>query len=131
MDRFSFILADVRDAFAHEAMLVMPVDADVRAPGAVITAELCGHWEHQPPCPLAAHHSKSERVGDAVRVRVLFATFSENEGEVRRRINQALERGRLVSAEGDVTVWRVTRTGRSIVDSSEIQHTQRLVETPQ
>jgi len=44
----------MRQAFAHEAILVVQPQADLRAPGAAITVALCGHWEHQPPCPLAA-----------------------------------------------------------------------------
>ena len=31
----------------------MEPDADVRAPGAAVTVVLCGHWDHEPPCPLA------------------------------------------------------------------------------
>jgi hypothetical protein len=69
------------------------------------------------------------RVGDEVRVRVLFATESENEADVRGRINDALARGRLVGADGDVTTWQVTRIGRSVVDTSEIQHAHRLVDS--
>jgi hypothetical protein len=36
----------MREAFAHEAVLVMEPDADMRAPGAAITVALCGHWDH-------------------------------------------------------------------------------------
>jgi len=38
----------VRQAFAHEAVLVTEPDADVRAPGAAVTVALCGHWDHEP-----------------------------------------------------------------------------------
>jgi hypothetical protein len=129
MDVVSFILTGMRDAFVHEAILVMAAEADVRAPGAAITVGLCGSWEHEPPCPLAPHHSQIERAGDEVRVRVLFATEPEDEAEVRGRINEALAKGRLVGTDGEVTVWQVTRSGRSPIDTSEIQHAQRLVNT--
>ena len=33
----------------------MEPDADVQAPGAAVTVALCGHWEHEPPGPLAPH----------------------------------------------------------------------------
>jgi hypothetical protein len=32
----------MRDAFAHDAVLLMPADADVRAQGAAVTVALCG-----------------------------------------------------------------------------------------
>jgi hypothetical protein len=38
----------MRQAFAHEAVLVMEPDADVRAPGAAVAVALCGHWDHEP-----------------------------------------------------------------------------------
>ncbi|MEP7180040.1 MAG: hypothetical protein ABI775_13210 [Pseudonocardiales bacterium] len=120
----------MRDAFAHEAMLMMPVDGDVRAPGAAITVELCGSWEHEPPCPVAPHHSQTERLGDEVRLRVLFATESGHEADVRARIDEALAKGQLLGADGEVTVWQMTRSGPSLVETNEIQHARRLVNTP-
>jgi len=47
----------MRQAFAHDVVLAMEPDDDERAPGAAVTAELCGGWDHPPPCPVAAHHS--------------------------------------------------------------------------
>ena len=64
----------MRHAFAHDAVLDMDPDADIRAPGAAVTVELCGHWDHEPPCPLAPHHTAVERTGRDVRLRILFAT---------------------------------------------------------
>jgi hypothetical protein len=57
----------MREVFAHEAVVAMGADEDVGAPGAAVTVALCGHWEHDPPCPLAAHHTAAERDGDVVR----------------------------------------------------------------
>lgn len=51
----------------------MALDADVWAPGAAITAGLCGRWDHEPPCPLAPHHVHAERVAGEVHLRILFA----------------------------------------------------------
>ena len=34
----------VRNSFAHDAVISMDSDADMRAPGAAITVALCGHW---------------------------------------------------------------------------------------
>src|SRR5215216_3199746 len=96
----------MRQAFAHEAVLDMPPAADLGAPGAAVTVALCGRWNHEPPCPLAPHHSSADRVGDQVRVRVLFAAEPEVEDAVRERIDRALSEGRLNGTEGETTVWK-------------------------
>jgi hypothetical protein len=65
--------ADARRPFAHEATLDLAPDGDERAPGGAITVALCGSWSHDPPCPLAPHHTSAERRGGQVALRVLFA----------------------------------------------------------
>lgn len=80
----------MRQAFAQEAVLLMEPHADVRAPGAAVTVALCGHWEHEPPCPLAPHHVSADEGDGELRVRILFAVEPDKEGEVRRLIEQAL-----------------------------------------
>jgi hypothetical protein len=80
----------MRHAYAHEAVLELAPDADIRAPGGAITTELCGHSEHAPPCPLAPHHTAAQRRGAQVHLRVLFATEADREAEVRERIGRAL-----------------------------------------
>ena len=80
----------MRQAFAHEAILVLEPDADQRAPGAAVTAALCGQWDHVSPCPLAPHHVHADRFQNELHVRVLFATEPEAEREVRCRIDRSL-----------------------------------------
>jgi hypothetical protein len=116
----------MRHAFAHEAVLVMRPDADLRAPGAEITAALCGHWNHQPPCPLAAHHTRAERVGDQVHVRTLFATEPEAEHLVRQRIDHALSGGQLQGPGPVITHWQLHTSRRSEVTTEETSHAERL-----
>jgi hypothetical protein len=116
----------MRVAYAHEAMLVMDSDGDLRAPGAAITAELCGHWEHEPPCPLAAHHTNAYRVGEQVRLRTLFASEPGNEAVVRERIDQALARGVLEGPDAVVTHWRLESSGATPVSGDEADHADRL-----
>ena len=65
------------------AVLAMTAGADDPAPGAAVTGALCGAWEHEPPCPLAAHHTAAGRVAGAVRLRVLFAADPADEALVR------------------------------------------------
>ncbi|MEX5721628.1 hypothetical protein [Geodermatophilus maliterrae] len=48
-----------KERFAHDGLLSMEPGADDRAPGGVITVALCGSWEHEPPCPLAPHHTRA------------------------------------------------------------------------
>jgi hypothetical protein len=116
----------VRQAFVHEAVLSMRPGADVAAAGAAVTVALCGHWEHEPPCPLAPHSSVAERVGDEVRVRTLFAVEPELESDVRERIDGALAGGRLVGPDGAVTTWRLKRSARADLLPAESSHAERL-----
>jgi hypothetical protein len=117
----------VRDAFAHEAILSMDRDADVRALGAAITVALCRHWDHEPPCPLAPHHTSATRAGAQVHLRTLFAVEPAGEAEVRQRIGTALADGQLRGRDDKVTRWQVRSTRPSTVLPSEAEHAQRLV----
>ena len=105
----------MRHAYAHEAVLELAPEADIRAPGGAITAELCGHWEHAPPCPLAPHHTAAQRRGAQVHLRVLFATEPDREGEVRTRIGRAL------------AAWEVRSCAAGEVRPDERAHAGRLV----
>ena len=113
-----------RQAFAHEATVVLAADGDVRALGGAVTVALCGHWEHEPPCPLAPHRTDTERSGDRVRVRVLFAAEPEAEQEVRTRIDRAMAEGGL---DGVTTTWRLAVAGPSTVQEDETELAQRLL----
>ncbi|MFH5822455.1 hypothetical protein [Georgenia sp. AZ-5] len=117
----------MREAYAHDAALAMAADADTRAPGAAVTQELCGHWEHEPPCPLAPHHTAAERRGGGVRLRIVFVTDPAREEEVRRRIGRALERGRLDGPAGTVR-WRLLTTAPGVLAAGERQHASSLME---
>ena len=105
----------------------MQPDADLGAPGAAITAALCGHWDHQPPCPLAAHHTRAERVGDQVHLRTLFATEPDAEHVVRQRIDHALSGGQLHGPNAMTTThWQLRTSQRSEVTADEASHAERL-----
>jgi len=105
----------MRHAYAHHAVLELAPDADPAAPGGAITTELCGQWEHPPPCPLAPHHTAAERQGPQVHLRILFATEPEHEAEVRTRIGRAL------------AAWQVRRSAAGAVRPDERAHAGRLV----
>jgi hypothetical protein len=115
----------MREAFAHEAAVSMAPDADPASVGAAVTVALCGHWEHEPPCPLAPHHTRAVRRGEVVGVRILFACEPEQEGRVRELVESALASGR-APAGGEGT-WRLQACGRSDVLEAERAHAGRLV----
>jgi len=100
-----------RRAFAHAAVLALQPGADRRAPGGAVTLALCGSWEHEPPCPLAPHHTAVEGPDDALDVRVVFAVHAEAEDEVRRRIDGALAGGETTGPDGTASRWRLVEAG--------------------
>jgi hypothetical protein len=110
--------AAMRQVYAHDAVLRMPPDADTGAPGAAVTAALCGHWEHEPPCPLAPHHTGVARAGDSVLLRILFATEPDRADEVRERIDASL-------AGGDG--WQLTGSGCARIRPEERDRARRLL----
>ena len=79
----------MRLVYAHDAVVRMSPASDSKAVGAAVTVSLCGDWQHDPPCPMAPHHTHTETDASEVRVRTLFAAEPSLEGEVRRRIDQA------------------------------------------
>ncbi len=116
-----------REPFAHDAVLVMDPAQDDRAPGGAITVALCGSWEHEPPCPLAPHHTRAERDGEEVRLRILFAADPDDEQRVRATIDDALGRGHGDTPDGGVARWRLVRTAASGVRPAERDHAERLI----
>jgi hypothetical protein len=121
----------MREVFAHEAILRMGLDEDSRAPGAAITVQLCGDWQHEPPCPIAPHHTRSERVDDGrVRVRTLFSTPRATEQDVRARIDVALRAGRLPGRGAGAARWTLVGSDSSTVRYDEQDLAQRLGDQP-
>ena len=115
-----------RRPFAHEALLAMAPEADDRAPGGAITVALCGAWTHEPPCPLAPHHTAAERSGTDVRLRILFAADPADERRVRKLIEAALQAGSAERPDGARAGWRLVSAGPSEVWPPEAAHAQRL-----
>jgi hypothetical protein len=103
-----------REPFAHTATLAWP-GGDDRAPGGAITEELCGAVDHEPPCPLAAHFTSTERRDDELDVRVLVACEPADEAHVRTRIDAALAQR-----------WDVLASAPDEVRADEADHAARL-----
>lgn len=122
-------LATARSAFAHDAVVVLGLGGDPAAPGGAITVALCGHWEHEPPCPLAPHHTDAERgADDTVRLRVLFAVERGREDEVRSLIGRALASGQQAGPDGRVTTWTLRSSCAGAVRPDEQDYAGRLAE---
>jgi hypothetical protein len=116
-----------RQPFAHDAVLVLDPDGDENAPGGAITVALCGSWTHEPPCPLAPHHTRVHRSGSEVTLRLLFAADPADEPRVRRLVDEVLARGWGDQPDGGRTGWQLVESGPSAVLFEEEDHARRLV----
>jgi hypothetical protein len=117
----------MRTAFVHDAVLDPAPALDHRAPGGAVTIALCGSLVHEPPCPVAAHHTTVEVEGSQLRVRVLFATEATEEAAVRALIDAALAGGEWTYPDGVVSTWTVVSSGPDEVRVSERDHADRLI----
>jgi hypothetical protein len=117
----------MRQAFVHDAVVTMEAGGDARAPGGAITVALCGHWDHEAPCPLAPHSTDAQRSGDQVRLRVLFAAEPAAETEVRRRIEAALSQDGLTGPDGVTTRWQLRRAQPGLLRADEAPHAEQLI----
>jgi hypothetical protein len=118
----------MREAFAHNAVLELIDDADERAPGGAVTVALCGRLDHEPPCPVAPHHTSVMGHGPRRKVRVLFAT--DDEPVVRRTIDAALGSGEFVGPDGVLHRWVLCSSSPGNVADTERRHAAALMEGP-
>ena len=116
----------MRQAFAHEAVLVMESDADVRAPGAAVAVALCGHWDHEPPCPLSPHRvSADEDDGSCACGSCLRPSQTQ---KARSGISSTVApSGQMKFPDGFTTPWRLRASWPSEVSALETDHAERLI----
>ena len=117
----------MRTAFVHDALLDPDPALDHRAPGGAVTLALCGSLDHEPPCPLAPHHTTVDVEGTLLRVRVLFAVDPEQETRVRSLVEAALAGGEWAYPDGVVSRWIVVTSAKDDLWASEQEHADRLV----
>jgi len=117
----------MRQAFVHDAVLELLEGADERAPGGAVTVALCGALDHEPPCPVAPHHTSVSGRGARRRVRVLFAT--DDEPVIRRTIDLALGCGEFEGPDGVVSRWVMRSSAPGEVSDDERGYAARLLET--
>ena len=116
----------MRETYVHDALLDPEPGLDHRAPGGAITLALCGSLEHEPPCPLAPHHTTVEVEGPRLRVRVLFAADPAEESRVRALIDETLVGGEWTYPDGVVSRWTVVSSAADEVRPAETEHAERL-----
>jgi hypothetical protein len=124
----------VRETYAHEARLELDPDGDERAPGAAVTVALCGHWDHEPPCPVPHHSDVVARDGDRLTVRVLFACQPGDTDVVRTAVAAALGTGELpvpAPGGGTRTRWRVLDHEPTGLTEGELPLAARLAAHPE
>ena len=115
-----------RLVFVHRASVTLGPDGDVGAPGAAVTVALCGDWSHDPPCPLAPHHTAAQPAGDRLDLRVLFAAGPADEDRVRRLVDEALGGGSVVRPDGRRASWQLISSAPGDVLPEEQEHGRRL-----
>jgi hypothetical protein len=92
---------------AHEAVLELETDDAAVAPGAAVTVELCGHWQHEGACRWPHRTLVASRVGRVLGVRVLYAAPASELEDVRSRVVAGRHRGDLTGPDGAVHRWRI------------------------
>ena len=114
-----------RRVYVHEATLGADPGSELGAIGAAVTAELCGRWEHEPPCRWPHNNAAVELEGGRVAFRTVFVAEPTDEGEVRSGIERGLRRGRLAAPEGSAR-WQTLASGRREPTDDEARLGARL-----
>lgn len=120
----------MRTAYVSEHLLDVAEDTDPSAPGAAITRELCGHWEHDGVCRWPHHTaaaalatSEESGVGEGervLRVRTVFVCASSDEAEVRAGIAAGLRGGSHPPAPPGWSVRSGTASSELTPDEEEL-----------
>jgi len=116
----------VRQAYAHDAVVDPADGADERSVGGAVTVALSRSVDHEPPCPVAPHHTSLTGRGRRRRVRVLFAT--DDEPVVRREVEAALGHGEFRGPDGVAHRWVLRSSAPGEVVDAERAHAAQLVE---
>jgi len=122
-------MSAARVAHVQVATLAMEAGFDDRAPGGAVTVALCGALEHDPPCPLAPHHTQVEVRDARATIRVVFVCEPTHEFEVRSRIDASLAGGGFCGPDGRTSTWRMLEAHAGHLDPSEHELADRLLET--
>src|SRR4051812_15712093 len=108
----------MRQAYVQQARLALARGGGERAPGAAVAVALCGHWDHDGPCPVPHRTEVVGRDDEDLVMRVVFACPPEDADRVRTAVAAALDAGRLPVPAPDsapVTHWRVVDVGPAVL----------------
>jgi hypothetical protein len=72
-----------------DARLTLDDGTDPASAGAVVTTELCGHWEHEGPCRWP-HNTAIDTDVEPARLRTVFVAEPDEAAQVEARIEAAL-----------------------------------------
>ena len=100
---------------------------DDRAPGGAITVALCGSWSHEPPCPLAPHHTGVAADGQEVTLRRPLRGRGGRRGPGAGTGRRGPGPRRGDDPDGVRTTWRLLSAGPSAVRPEERDHAERLL----
>ena len=109
----------MRTAFVHDAVLD-PAPADHRAPGGAVTMALCGSLVHEPPCPVAAHHTTVEVEGLAAAGAGPVRGRTDRGSRGARAGRRGAGWGRATYPDGVVSTWTVVSSGPDEVRVTEL-----------
>lgn len=119
----------MRSGFVHEAIVKLDDGGDPATVGAAVTVALCGHWEHEPPCPLAPHNTSAIPQDGALAVRVRFVCEPADEMRVRQLIESALRGGRGERPTGEPTTWDLISSRPAAAAPAEQRLLHRLAQS--
>ena len=122
-------MSTARVAHVQVATLAMDAGFDDGAPGGAVTVALCGALEHDPPCPLAPHHTQVEVRDVQATIRVVFVCDPTHEFEVRSRIDASLAVGSFCGPDGVTSTWRMLEAHAGHLDPSDEELVDRLLES--
>jgi pyrimidine deaminase RibD-like protein len=107
-------------AYVVDAQLDLDDGVDPKAVGAVVTVELCGHWDHPGPCRWP-HNNAIEPGRGSAEFRTVFVATEDEEPAVRTRIEDALRTG---------SGWRVLSVSSRAVGDRERSLAESLLAAP-
>lgn len=101
--------------YVEQATLKVPRGTDARSIGAAVTVELCGHWEHKPPCTWPHHTEIISDNPTEVTVRILYCARPDEQQTIRQRIKDSLQ-----------TKWELVACEPGSLTEAELEHGAKI-----
>ena len=88
----------MRSAYRYRATVTLHPGVDEGEPGALVTVELCGSWDHEGSCRWP-HHSRLQAEGTTSSFCTIFACEPEERDEIAGRIDRSLRSSGVVHVQ--------------------------------